>query len=438
MAVRDRPRGSCALALVRRGALPRRADPPHRASARDRALRLGRAREHALVRGAGGRQALEVRRDRDHGVWVLGTRMPWPSAYVGDKLEATGRARARRRELPEPASWLDRGGGGRARARGPRPAAASPRGTCLRRDRRRAERGRRGESGVVTFPDDDPPVRVAPGQRLAVGPVVVLPGPVTAGGLYRGDGAMGGARVACGAMEDLLAAARDRLIQLDALFLAVTVLGAAPLAAACFVGIVLWTEAAPRLRSRAPSGRSFRLPPRPTLPLSVALRGVFGEGGGPRSATKQRENVHEWRRPARNSTLTALRLAATGSTADGGRHRAARDRPTAADGRHRAADDRHRTAGGRHRAADDRPTAAGDRSTAPDDGRRTAGGRPYGLPTTVAGRPTAARRLPATVAGRPTAALRLPTTAAPAAADRRRTTVGGQLYGCRRASPDCR
>jgi hypothetical protein len=196
--------------------------------------------EHAYMLSHGDAEedeTLEVRLDRAHGVWVL--EKPWgSSAQVGaDLAQADVYARDIASSLSPPRGWIVGAAGGLALA-----------GLALllrrRADRARAtlaggREGTLGESGVVTFPGDDHPVRVAPGQRLAVGPVVVLPGPTAPGGVYRGDGPLLGARVACGSMDDLLAAARDRGIRLDAMSLALAALGAAPLAAACFVGIVI-------------------------------------------------------------------------------------------------------------------------------------------------------------------------------------------------------
>jgi hypothetical protein len=182
-------------------------------------------------------ETLEVRRDRDHGIWVL-EKPSGPSAYVGqDIAQADVLARDVASSLSPPRGWIADAAGGLAlaglalllRRRADRACAAIAGGRA----------GTLGESGVVTFPGDDHPVRVAPGQRLAVGPVVVLPGPITPGGVYRGDGPLLGARVACGSMDDLLAAARERGIRLDAMILALVALAAAPLAAACFMGIVI-------------------------------------------------------------------------------------------------------------------------------------------------------------------------------------------------------
>jgi hypothetical protein len=93
-------------------------------------------------------------------------------------------------------------------------------------------------SGLVTLLDGDHPLRAASGQALAVGPVVVLPGPVAPGGVYRGDGPLLGARVLCGTREEVLEEIHDRLAGLDAFVVATLALAGAPLLASALTGIV--------------------------------------------------------------------------------------------------------------------------------------------------------------------------------------------------------
>jgi hypothetical protein len=94
------------------------------------------------------------------------------------------------------------------------------------------------ESGTNRFDDGEPPVRAAPGQSLVPGPVVVLPGALSPGGVYRGDASWQGALVACGEKGALLAAADDAMARLDALSFAACALSGAPLVASTIVGLV--------------------------------------------------------------------------------------------------------------------------------------------------------------------------------------------------------
>jgi hypothetical protein len=101
--------------------------------------------------------------------------------------------------------------------------------------------GREGvleESGMIRFDDGEPPVRAAPGQRLAAGPVVVLPGALAPGGVYRGDASRQGALVVCGTKDELLVATSEAMARLDALAFAACALSGAPLAAAAILGLV--------------------------------------------------------------------------------------------------------------------------------------------------------------------------------------------------------
>jgi hypothetical protein len=93
-------------------------------------------------------------------------------------------------------------------------------------------------SGQIVLPGGEPPLRAAPGQALAVGPVVILGGEGSPRGLYRGDALAAGARVVCGARADLLDAAEGRMAALDALALAALALTVAPLLASAVVGLL--------------------------------------------------------------------------------------------------------------------------------------------------------------------------------------------------------
>lgn len=188
--------------------------------------------DHDVAEGA----LLEVRRDAGHALWLVrgeGTR-----AYRVPGLRRVDvGVRDVAGSLSPPRAWLASAAVGLGLALG---------GLALRRRvaRRRAAiaAGREGvleASGLVKLAGDEHPVRAAAGQALDEGPVVVLPGALAAGGVYRGDAARAGAQVVCGVREDLLAAADARLARLDALVFAAAALTAAPLAAAAAVGIVV-------------------------------------------------------------------------------------------------------------------------------------------------------------------------------------------------------
>jgi hypothetical protein len=179
---------------------------------------------------------LEVRRDVGHALWLVHGQGTRAYRVPGLRRVDVG-VRDVAGSLSPPRAWLASAAVGLGLALG---------GLALRRRvaRRRAAiaAGREGvleASGLVKLAGDEHPVRAAAGQALDEGPVVVLPGALAAGGVYRGDAARAGAQVVCGVREDLLAAADARLARLDALVFAAAALTAAPLAAAAAVGIVV-------------------------------------------------------------------------------------------------------------------------------------------------------------------------------------------------------
>jgi hypothetical protein len=171
-----------------------------------------------------------------HALWVV--EAEGARAYLGPDFERSDvRVRDVASSVSPPIGWILGAAGGLALA-----------GAALALRRRAAHRraaiaeGRAGTlepSGLVKVTGDDHPLRVAPGQTLVVGPVVVLPGPVAPGGVYRGDGLLLGARVACGEQDELLDAASTKMAYLDTLALAALALTAAPLVASAIVGIVI-------------------------------------------------------------------------------------------------------------------------------------------------------------------------------------------------------
>ncbi len=179
-------------------------------------------------------RAIEVHRDAAHDIWVVDS--GWARPYRGPDLDSRDVHVADIADhLSPPHGWLVCAALGLALA-----------GALLlvrrraARDLRAIEAGRQGvleASGLVRFGDGEPPVRVAPGQALAEGPVVVFPGALVSGGAYRAD-APGGARVACGDREAILARVRERLALLDALAFAACALTGAPLLACAIVGLV--------------------------------------------------------------------------------------------------------------------------------------------------------------------------------------------------------
>jgi hypothetical protein len=197
-----------------------------------------------------GETMITVRRDAAHALWVVD--YTFPGGFYTDGPPAPTR------------SWLDDGRNIRpknidvarvsdrlAPPRGWIVSAAAAYGVAaallgLRRRRARVLQqlvaGREGvleASGLVRFPDGEPPVRIAPGQSVAEGPVVVLAGPLAqGGGAYRADGIPAGARVLCGPREPRLTVEREGLAKLDALALALCALAGAPLLAAAIVGLV--------------------------------------------------------------------------------------------------------------------------------------------------------------------------------------------------------
>jgi hypothetical protein len=181
-------------------------------------------------------EPIEVRRDEPHDIWVVEGHLTRP--YVGPQLvlqDVTVRDVADR--LSPPRGWL----AGAALGLGLAGALLLLRRRAAR-ELRAIEAGRPGvleASGLVRFADGDAPVRVAAGQALVEGPVVVLPGALVSGSVYRGDAPQGGARVACGDRDDLVARAKVRLAGLDALAFAACALTGAPLVASAIVGLVL-------------------------------------------------------------------------------------------------------------------------------------------------------------------------------------------------------
>ncbi len=179
---------------------------------------------------------LEVRRDRARGIWVVisGGRHAYlgPDLHRGDvSVQDAGSS------LSPPRDWIGGAAFGLLFA-----AVLLPLRRRAARRRAAIAAGREGTlepSGLVTLASADHPLRVAPGQALAVGPVVVLHAPVVPGGVYRGDGLLVGALVACGTREDLLAAAEAKIAWLDALGISAIALTVAPLMASAMMGIVL-------------------------------------------------------------------------------------------------------------------------------------------------------------------------------------------------------
>jgi hypothetical protein len=177
-----------------------------------------------------------VRRDAARALWVVEGRGAHP--FLGEDLHRDDvRVSDVAGAVSPPRGWMLGAALGLAIA-----------GMVLARRRRVAgllpliEGGREGAlepSGLVTLVDGDHPLRVASGQALQVGPVIVLPGAVAPGGVYRGDGPLVGARVLCGRRDELLADTWDRVAALDALVVAALALLGAPLAASALVGIVL-------------------------------------------------------------------------------------------------------------------------------------------------------------------------------------------------------
>lgn len=179
---------------------------------------------------------VQVRRDPARLLWLVRTHGDRP--YQGSWLQRFDvHARDVARSVSPPRGWIIGAAFGLALA-----GAAY----LFRRDavaRRSAILGGRAgtldASGLITVEGDEHPLRAAPRQALDVGPVVVLPGPVAPGGVYRGDAAGAGARVACGTSEALLAAADARIANLDAFALAALALTVAPLVVAVMHGIVI-------------------------------------------------------------------------------------------------------------------------------------------------------------------------------------------------------
>jgi hypothetical protein len=180
-------------------------------------------------------EVVQVRRDAPHDIWIVEAQGRTP--YRGPWLRRDDvRVRDVASSLTPPPGWIAGALAGLAFA-----------GLLLalrrRADTRRAAlaAGREGTleaSGQIVLPGGAPPLRAAPRQALALGPVVVLGGEGSPGGLYRGDALAGGARVVCGARADLLAAADARMATLDALALAALALTAAPLLASALVGLL--------------------------------------------------------------------------------------------------------------------------------------------------------------------------------------------------------
>ena len=171
-----------------------------------------------------------LRRDEAHDLWILdGGNLV---AYRGPALDLTDvHARDVARGLAPPPGWIAGAAlgvllAGLLQLRRRRVAAdlaqlaAAPAGVL-------------GDDGWIALEGGVPPVRVAPGLGLPLGPVLLLaPEARTPAGAYRGEAPLGAGAVVSGERGDLLARARDRLAAIDALALAALVLTAAPLAAA--------------------------------------------------------------------------------------------------------------------------------------------------------------------------------------------------------------
>ena len=175
-------------------------------------------------------ESVVVQRDEKHGFWIVGGKSVLRDrefALVDLNIQDIGD------ELSAPTGWILGGAAGVGIA------------LVLWLKRRRlaqrllrieaAREAQLGDNGWVTFHDDSPAWRASPDLALAPGAVVLIGRGVGGGsatGAYRSEGAQNGEEIVAGAREDLAAALRHRLSDLDALSLVTVAITASPLLAA--------------------------------------------------------------------------------------------------------------------------------------------------------------------------------------------------------------